>query len=369
MCALVVQKLGSSKVQKLKNRVFIFAMFISVSSNFMSQAVGQRIRNWVGTAFGDPEELYSHYSEANLAILLPHNVKFFIGQLEECPDTGRIHLQFLLCMNNAKTLSALKHCLLDKSVHLEPCRDLVAARAYCCKPESRYAAGFEFGHFPTPGERTDWKDISTRFQENKSSVKDVALEFPGQYVRYHKGIEKLHRLLSTVPSAQERKIESVTCYWGPPGTGKSTLVKRLAGIGAYHKRCGKWWPMYNGETVVILDEFDKWAKDVEADALTWFDGGAIFVRDDSYAHVALTATTFYITANQNPKYWMSSAMRSRCKIIHCHGNDKRRNNEELHDLDMDNHPLLMPPAVGAGAGGAGAAGAAAPAPMVDDVDP
>jgi len=46
-------------------------------------------------------------------------------------------------------------------------------------------------------------------------------------------------------------------YYGPPNTGKSHLARDLPDCTWYDKPCNKWWDGYQGEDVVIIDDFDK----------------------------------------------------------------------------------------------------------------
>lgn len=46
-----------------------------------------------------------------------------------------------------------------------------------------------------------------------------------------------------------------TCFWlvGQPGVGKSRYVKAFQ---PFIKPCSKWWDGYNGQTDVLIDDFE-----------------------------------------------------------------------------------------------------------------
>lgn len=64
--------------------------------------------------------------------------------------------------------------------------------------------------------------------------------------------KRLYKMLEDVPKIIERK-----CYWiyGEPRVGKSYCVRMAFDV--YEKPMNKWWDGYNGEEVVLLDDFDK----------------------------------------------------------------------------------------------------------------
>lgn len=71
-------------------------------------------------------------------------VRFFIGQCEKCPSTGREHFQAYLQLHNPNTLQACKRKLrvYDErfnTVHLEPANGSADDNiAYCTKEDSRH---------------------------------------------------------------------------------------------------------------------------------------------------------------------------------------------------------------------------------------
>lgn len=68
-----------------------------------------------------------------LGILKP-DVKWYVAQLETCPETGRIHLQGTLCFLTRKRLSGCKRY--HPKVHWEITKCISASVAYCSKKET-----------------------------------------------------------------------------------------------------------------------------------------------------------------------------------------------------------------------------------------
>lgn len=76
--------------------------------------------------------------------------KFASGQIEECPSTKKLHLQFVLQFKNPRALSALGTLC---GCHIEPCKDLKESISYCRKVETRIEGPWTFGEEPTIGGR------------------------------------------------------------------------------------------------------------------------------------------------------------------------------------------------------------------------
>jgi len=86
------------------------------------------------------------------------------------------------------------------------------------------------------------------------SMKEIAREYPTQFVKFHSGLLALHLLNKEKPPA-ERNV-AVTLLWGETGTGKTHRVRKAHPTG-YTIRAGRGpFDNYNGEETVIFDEFD-----------------------------------------------------------------------------------------------------------------
>ena len=109
----------------------------------------------------------------------------------------------------------------------------------------------EHGQMSKPGKRSDLEDVATMILAGKR-VREVADEYPVQYIKFHKGIEKLRGLQIPVRD----KAPEVIVLYGKTGTGKSKMAREMCPEAyIWGPEQGKWWDGYDGETEVILEEF------------------------------------------------------------------------------------------------------------------
>lgn len=179
----------------------------------------------------------------------------------EIGESGTKHLQGFICSSTSRTLQGIKRsCFgsVDSPVHLECMRGTPAeSKAYCSKEESRdEGAGFAFTEFGDyegipvsagQGHRGDLDNIVIRIREN-ASLREIALEFPSQFIRYQRGITSWHEIFHNPDNPRVAKSGSIPprprflWFHGPTGSGKSFTVLEEAGERAiYWKPEGKWW--------------------------------------------------------------------------------------------------------------------------------
>lgn len=109
--------------------------------------------------------------------------------------------------------------------------------------------GWHFGEFPTnQGERTDIDDIKecTTMKEAFETGHNLqCIQYYEKYLKYYE---------------EPRRLKPITYwYFGSTGCSKSWLAKKLASNwgNVYHKtNKSKWWDGYDGEQVILIDDYN-----------------------------------------------------------------------------------------------------------------
>lgn len=180
-------------------------------------------------------------------------IRYSVWQKEKCPVTGRLHLQGYSELKDSVRIPAFQkmtgligaHCEKRKGTREE-------AREYCMKSATRIEGPFEVGEWKEGGQgkRTDLDEVAKMVKDKKPIV-EIADTFPTQFIKFHRGIEKLHFTLNR-PVKMKPNV-----YWihGPSGVGKTKLAYERS-PNAYWKMNGnKWWDGYDGSSDVIIDDF------------------------------------------------------------------------------------------------------------------
>lgn len=96
-----------------------------------------------------------------------------------------------------------------------------------------------------------------------------------------------------------RRTTPRKCYWfwsEESGTGKSRKAFELW-PDAYPKMANKWWDGYQGEKVVILDEFDPEHACLGSHLKKWSDPWAPFIAEYKQAALPPDYDIFVVTSN------------------------------------------------------------------------
>lgn len=233
-------------------------------------------------------------------------IQFTCGQLERGESTGALHWQFFVYFTKKRSLGGVRDALVSwlgdhaSSTHMERCRGtLDQCIAYVTKDDTRVGFSFTYGTKPvvyrSGRELLAHFRTGARLDPSDPSWDDVLLRFTRS---------RLAELCSlVVPRSRDPSIAPVCeVHYGPPGTGKSRAVFQSF-PSAYIKLSGKWWDHYNGESTVILDDFD-------GSFLSFGDFKRYIDRYPCLMEikggvVPLLATHWIITTNVYPSHWWS----------------------------------------------------------------
>lgn len=216
------------------------------------------------------------------------NARYIIFQREECPTTNRKHWQGTVVFTNPISIRSVGSRIGDPTAHIEFCQNLKASIEYCTKSETRIDGPYEYGDKPNIPKDKGWWTSQTEQQ-----LWDTEPEW---MLRHYSGVRAYRSI--TEPPPPERNTPEVHIYIGPPGTGKSWAARQL---GTYYiKPSGKWWDGYQGQKVVIFDDF--YGTEKYCDLLRWLSEVPIKVQIKG-STIWLLAEIFVFTSNQIPEKW------------------------------------------------------------------
>lgn len=179
----------------------------------------------------------------------------YVGFGEESSSEGTPHLQGYCVMKEGSTLAQMKKY--HDEAHWEPMGGTLEQNKKYCSKEGK--AWHEAGKQPKQGQRTDLEAVVETIRKRKR-VDDVIKEHPVMAIKFHKGIERVHRAFHNVPTNAPFMPLEVVYIWGPTGAGKSRRAREIFDELKieYFVKSGatkEWWDGYSYEPGVIMDEF------------------------------------------------------------------------------------------------------------------
>nr|QBX89286.1 replication associated protein [Apis mellifera virus-9]QBX89288.1 replication associated protein [Apis mellifera virus-9]QBX89290.1 replication associated protein [Apis mellifera virus-9] len=237
----------------------------------------------------------------------PGKVRFARWQLERAPTTGSLHLQgFMQTKGSVGNSTAAKYVQEYPTGHFSPCyAGLDANLAYCCKEDSRVSPFKQFGTMPQEGSgaRNDLKPFKDALKEKRSLASVLENEETHEtYIKYHRGIKDLFDIIGIPVRNEEPTTRQVVVefYYGPSGTGKTRAATSHPNF--YKKPVGNsWFDNYNGQKVLVLDEFTGWL--TPAELLQYTDIYAVDVNVKGVSHKPAKWEKVIITSNDLIEDW------------------------------------------------------------------
>lgn len=171
--------------------------------------------------------------------------EYICGQLERGEKEGHLHIQFFINFKNSVRVSAItKH---DKRIHVEKVKVNNGADTYCMKAETRVEGPIEIGIKPVKvNSKVDWEAVWSKAKEGK--LEEIPASIRVVHYSKLKAIAKDNMKFSDTDHLRGIWV------WGKAGAGKSRWAREQS-KSIYPKLCNKWWDGYQGEEVVVMDDF------------------------------------------------------------------------------------------------------------------
>jgi len=193
----------------------------------------------------------------------PAAMAYLVWQYEKGEVGGTVHIQGYVRFTARKDLRAAKNTLNRQDAHMEvahgteqQCHD------YCTKAETRYREGEVHGELKPDegkqGRRSDLEAATDRIKKG-AAMKEIAEEFPSDFVRYHAGFQAFADAVRPSPPLS-RSLE-ILVLWGESGQGKTHRAMEILPTAYVVVGCGRDpFGMYSGQLDLIVDEFqpDEW---------------------------------------------------------------------------------------------------------------
>jgi len=257
-------------------------------------------------------------------------ITYLIAGKEIAPNTGTPHLQGYFELKTSVLGSTIKNRI--PTAHLEPRFGTAKQAADYCKKDGDIF--IEQGNISHQGERTDLQQVVDSVVEGRP-MKEIADEYPLQYVKYHKGLQAL-RSITIKP---RNTAPTIYVLYGSSGVGKSRKARELIGNNDYYKWTpgnGQWFDGYDAHTHVIFEEY---RGEIPI-------GHFLDLMDEYDAKVQLkgsmmqfVATFIVITSSVHPRYWNVSG-----GICGLENKTKQMMRRFTHVINMDDsvqNPYLL----------------------------
>lgn len=211
----------------------------------------------------------------------------------EVGEEGTEHLQGYVYFHNPVPFSTVKRFI--SRAHIEPCKGTSEENISYCSKDGDY---LERGEKPISQKRKGelgkeyWEEQLTLAKAGRIDECDAKLQ-----ITHDLALKRI--AVQHAPMPKDNDDISNSWYWGSTGTGKSYKA-RNDNPGHYLKMCNKWWDGYNGEEVVIMEDFDKKHDVLGHHLKIWADRYA-FPAEVKGSKVNLRPKTIIVTSNYHPQ--------------------------------------------------------------------
>lgn len=210
-----------------------------------------QVRRWVFTLFNldiDIEKAYNNNID---------DINYIYTGMEECPTSKRLHWQGFIQFKRTVRRRKLQ-TIMEQKCWCNPMKGDYEDNLEYCGKQKLNNNWFEFGKFVSQGQRTDI-DHCHDMLKNGCKMIDLMDEHFGDYIRYHRGFDKAKFLYDGKLRQKRREDLYVELICGETGMQKTTSILNKYGdenVFIYDFGKVEWWDGYEGEKIIILDDYD-----------------------------------------------------------------------------------------------------------------
>jgi len=217
----------------------------------------------------------------------------YIVMGRETGESGTPHLQGWVYMPSVKSLKQMR-AIISERAHLEVAKGNAEQNMAYCKKEGLWV---ERGVPPASQgakgdkEKERWA-VALKQAKETGEVEDPQIAFVHcRTIEYLRHSEQLKTVLTDTDVVHE-------WYYGKTGTGKSRKA-REENPNAYLKMCNKWWNGYDGQEVVLLEDFDQSHKVLNHHMKIWADRYP-FLAESKGSASKIRPRKIIVTSNYHP---------------------------------------------------------------------
>lgn len=219
--------------------------------------------------------------------------KYICYGKEVCPDTQREHLQGFCGFKHAKSLKSVIKVF--KGPHWEVMQGKMEDNEKYCSKEGKYEVIGDPPKFNCQNgkdEKSRWDNIRDLAKANRIDEIDSQI-----YVQNYNTLKRI--AMDHLVRQPDLPPGEIYNYWiyGPPGSGKSRSVREAYPAETiYDKSMNKDWSGYQGEEIVLLDDFDESGKCLHHYIKRWADLYS-FPADVKYSKKQIRPLRIIVTSN------------------------------------------------------------------------